>query len=116
MDNRQQGFRTRLSVSRRLCIIVAFLPILVGWLACSRALRAEERVYVGNTDSGDLSVISVPRLEVVGTIKIGQYPDDVIASHDGRIIYANRVESMRHPFSKHAGESGEVIAIRSDTD
>ena len=99
----------------RICSPFTLLVLICGGFACPGRLRAEERVYVGNTDSGDLSVISVPRLEVVGTIKIGIYPDDLIASHDGRTIYANRVESMGHPFSKHAGESGEVIAISSDT-
>jgi YVTN family beta-propeller protein len=47
----------------------------------------------------------------VGTVKIGVFPDDVVASHDGRTVYANRVESMGHPLSKHAGESGEVVAV-----
>jgi YVTN family beta-propeller protein len=68
---------------------------------------------VGNTDSGTLSVISVPRLEVVGTIEIGLYPDDVIASRDGTVVYANRVQSSGHPLSKHAGESGEAVAVSS---
>jgi YVTN family beta-propeller protein len=76
---------------------------------------AEERVYVGNTDSGDLSVISVPRLEVVSTITIGTYPDDVTSSHDGRVVYANRVQGMGHPLSKRAGESGEVVAVDTGT-
>src|SRR6516164_5284458 len=101
MDNREQACRTSLAVvSRRVCIAIAFLALILTWLTCSSPLSAEERVYVENTDSGDLSVISVPRLEVISTIKIGTYPDDVIASHDGRIVYANRVQSMGHPLSK----------------
>jgi YVTN family beta-propeller protein len=85
-------------------------------LALPTAARAEERLYVGNTDSGNLSVISVPRLEVVDTIEIGLYPDDVIASKDGKLVYANRVQTSGHPLSKHIGESGEVMAIDSATD
>jgi YVTN family beta-propeller protein len=90
---------------------VAILAVAFGVLVGPQAVFAEERVYVGNTDSGDLSIISVPRLEVVGTVKVGVYPDDVVASHDGRTVYANRVQGMGHPFSKHAGESGEVVAV-----
>src|SRR5262249_14474189 len=91
------------------------LLVLLSLTAHTGTLRAEERVYVGNTDSGDLSVISVPRLEVVGTIKIGTYPDDLTASHDGKIVYSNRVQGMGHPLSKRAGESGEVIAVSTET-
>jgi YVTN family beta-propeller protein len=101
--------------SRRRRITLLFLAVLLGWFVQARPLGAEERVYVGNTDSGDLSVISVPRLEVIATVKIGTYPDDVVASHNGRFVYANRVQSMGHPFSKHAGESGEAVAVSTDT-
>jgi YVTN family beta-propeller protein len=94
---------------------LALLALAYSGIARPSPLRADERVYVGNTDSGDLSVISVPNLEVVRTIKIGTYIDDVTASHDGRIVYANRVQSMGHPLSKHAGESGEVMAISTET-
>jgi YVTN family beta-propeller protein len=90
----------------RLTAVAFLLVILWG-----STVSAEERVYVGNTDSGDLSVISVPRLEVVATVKIGTYPDDVIAAHDGRTVYANRVQGMGHPLSKRAGESGEIVAV-----
>jgi YVTN family beta-propeller protein len=92
---------------------VAVFAIMISGAA---PLFAEEFLYVENTDSGDISVISVAKLEVVGTIKIGLFPDDVTASSDGRIVYANRVQSMGHPFSKHAGESGEVVAISTETD
>jgi YVTN family beta-propeller protein len=96
----------------RIRLMFALMAALIG----TAGLRAEEFLYVENTDSGDISVISVAKLEVVATIKIGLFPDDVTASSDGRVVYANRVQSMRHPFSKHAGESGEVVAISTDTD
>ena len=95
---------------------LAALLVALTALARPGAAPAEERLYVGNTDSGSLSVISVPRLEVVDTIEIGLYPDDVIASKDGKLVYANRVQSSGHPLSKHIGESGEVMAIDSATD
>jgi YVTN family beta-propeller protein len=92
------------------------LPAGLALLAAHGArLRAEERVYVENTDSGDLSVLSVRRLEVVATIPIGTYPDDVTASHDGRVVYVNRVQGMGHPLSKRAGESGEVVAVSTES-
>jgi YVTN family beta-propeller protein len=91
--------------------VLLFISLLIA-----PAVRAEERVYVGNTDSGDLSVISVPKLEVIRTIKVGTFPDDVIASHDGKIVYANRIQSSGNPLSKRAGESGEIIAISTETD
>jgi YVTN family beta-propeller protein len=91
-----------------LALAYAFARPAIGW--------AEEFLYVENTDSGDISIIRVATLDVVGTIKIGMFPDDVTASSDGRIVYANRVQSMGHPFSKHAGEAGEVVAISTETD
>jgi len=102
---------TMVAVKQRLCIVA----VILGALIFTNPLQAEERVYVGNTDSGDLSVISVPRLEVVGTIKIGTYPDDLTASHDGKVVYSNRVQGMGHPLSKRAGESGEVVAVSTET-
>jgi YVTN family beta-propeller protein len=85
--------------------------MMFGGLFPPSAVRGEERVYVGNTDSGTLSVISVPGLEVVGTVDLGVYPDDVTAARDGSVVYANRVQSSGNPLSKHAGESGEIIAV-----
>jgi YVTN family beta-propeller protein len=89
------------------------MAVVLGAPVLPPPVRGEERLYVGNTDSGTLSVISVPRLEVVATVEIGLYPDDVIASRDRMIVYANRVQSSGHPLSKHAGESGEVVAVSS---
>ncbi len=113
MHYRRTGPSFRLSTLQAWARVVLAAAAIT--LTISGKVSAEERVYVGNTDSGDLSVISVPRLEVVGTVKIGKYPDDVTASRDGKVVYANRVESMGHPLSKHAGESGEIVAISGET-
>jgi YVTN family beta-propeller protein len=95
---------------------VKLLAALLGSVLAFHFARADEYLYVENTDSGDISIISPSRMQVVSTIKIGTFLDDVTASKDGRILYANRVESMGHPFSKRAGESGEVIAISTETE
>jgi YVTN family beta-propeller protein len=91
------------------------LAVILAGFALARPAFGEERVYVGNTDSGTLSVISVPRLDVVGTVEIGVFPDDVTAARDGTVVYANRVQSSGHPLSKRAGESGEVVAVGTAT-
>ena len=108
--------------ARRRPVCVVLLAACAAFAAASPlaspVLAAEggEFVYLENTDSGDVSVISVPDHEVVSTIEVGKYPDDVAASSDGRVIYVNRVESLGHPLSKRAGRSGEVLAISTETE
>jgi YVTN family beta-propeller protein len=106
------------SISTRVWRIRPVRTLLIAALVLSleHRIRADEYLYVENTDSGDISVISAAKLEVVSTIKIGVYLDDVTASRDGKILYANRVQTMNHPFSKRAGESGEIIAIGTETE
>lgn len=94
-------------------VVAVWSPAAVG-VAGENA--AGEFLYLENTDSGTISVVSIPNHELVGSIEVGLYPDDVTASHDGRVLYANRVESMGHPLSKRAGESGEIIAISTETE
>src|SRR5262245_20360473 len=76
---------------------------------------ADEFVYLENTDSGDISVIDIPGHTVVSTIPLGTYLDDVTASKDGRVLYANRVISLGLPEAR-VGESGEIIAISTETE
>ncbi|MDQ8756233.1 beta-propeller fold lactonase family protein [Sphingosinicella sp. LHD-64] len=56
-----------------------------------------EYLYVENTSGGDVTVISIPQHEVVGTIPatiVGGHPDDVVASPDGRMLFINRLEGQ----------------------
>jgi YVTN family beta-propeller protein len=91
--------------------------VIAGALALSaiRASSAAEFVYVENSDSGDVSVIDIPGHTVVSTIKVGPFLDDVTPSHDGRTLYVNRYDSVGLA-DQHAAESGEVIAISTDSE
>jgi YVTN family beta-propeller protein len=85
-------------------------------IASGLSASAAEFVYLENTDSGDISVIDIPGHTVVSTIKLGTYLDDVTASRDGKILYANRVNSLGLSEAKQVGESGEIIAISTETE
>ena len=68
-------------------------PALIAVLLAPAVAAAGsgEFLYLENTDSGDISVISIPGHEVVSTIKVGTFLDDVSVSSDGRVLYVNRV-------------------------
>jgi YVTN family beta-propeller protein len=85
--------------------------LLVSIHTCS----AGEFAYLENSDSGDVSVISIPGHQVVSTIKLGPSLDDVTPSHDGRILYVNRYDSLASG-DRHMAESGEVIAVSTETE
>jgi hypothetical protein len=71
---------------RRLSIAAVTLTLLASRLTA----QAKEYLYVGNTLGGDLSVIEIPAHRVVGSIPasvVGNSPDDVISSRDGRVLY-----------------------------
>lgn len=62
----------------------------------SVSAQAREYLYVGNTLSGDLSVIAIPEHRVVGSIPatvVGNSPDDVIASRNGGVLYISRLDT-----------------------
>jgi YVTN family beta-propeller protein len=84
-------------------------------LIAARISSAAEFVYLENSDSGEVSVIDIPGHTVVSTIKLGPFLDDVTPSHDGRILYVNRYDSLGLG-DKHVAESGEVIAVSTDTE
>ena len=63
---------------RRLTELVALLV-----LALPAAAVAEERLYVGNTDSGSLSVISVPRLTMASNIRVGLFIPGAVCAPAG---------------------------------
>jgi YVTN family beta-propeller protein len=79
------------------------------------AASAGEFVYLENSDSGEVTVIDIPGHTVVSTIKLGPFLDDVTPSHDGRILYVNRYDSLGLG-DKHVAESGEVIALSTETE
>jgi YVTN family beta-propeller protein len=76
---------------------------------------AGEFAYLENSDSGDVTVIAIPAHTVVSTIKIGPFLDDVTPSHDGRILYVNRYDSLAAG-DRHMAESGEVVAVSTETE
>src|SRR5271170_5820199 len=80
-----------------------------------RASTAAEFAYLENSDSGDVSVIDIPGHTVVRTIHLAPFLDDVTPSHDGRILYINRYDSLAGG-DRHSAESGEVIAVSTDTE
>jgi YVTN family beta-propeller protein len=84
--------------------------------SASGASDSKEYVYIENTNSGTVSVVSIPEHEVVSTIEIGPLLDDVEISSDGRVLYVNRMQSMGHPLSEGIADSGEIIAISTETE
>ncbi len=95
--------------------VFCLLATIAGCLLTASQSPAAEYVYVENSDSGELSVIAVPDHRVVSTVKLGPFLDDVTASHDGKILYINRYDSLEAG-DKHLAESGEVIAVSSETE
>jgi YVTN family beta-propeller protein len=75
-----------------------------------------EILYVQNAFSGDITLIRIPSHEVIGRIEVGKYPDDVVASPDGKAVYINRINGAGLERAPNLGDSGEVIAISPITD
>lgn len=78
------------------------------------AAAAAEFLYVENSNSGDVTVIAIPRHEVVATFHASDHPDDVVQAPDGRTLYVN------NQFYQSAGEGAadgrnEVIAFDTVT-
>jgi YVTN family beta-propeller protein len=92
------------------------LVVAVAFICATPAAPAAEYVYLENTDSGEISVIDVPGHTVVSTIELGTYLDDVTASKDGTVLYANRAISLGVPRAGRSAESGEIIAISTETE
>jgi YVTN family beta-propeller protein len=102
------------TLMRRLAVLV-LLTVLVLSPQGTEHAQSGEFLFLENTKSGDISVIDIPGHSVVSTIKLGTYLDDVVASSDGSVLYANRVEGLGLPDAT-VGESGEVIAISTATE
>jgi len=60
--------------------------VLCAWCG---TVAAAQFLYVENTNSGHITVISIPGHEVVATFQASEHPDDVVQSPDGRTIYVN---------------------------
>lgn len=63
-------------------------------------------LYVANMRGGDVTIIEIPKHEIVGTIgadRVGHSPSDIVASADGRTVYLNRPEKE------------DVVGINTDT-
>lgn len=99
---------------RRVRVLAAVVALATA-AAAPRAISAEEFLYVHNTDSGEISKISIPEHEVVGEIEIGLYMDYLAASPDGRVLYVNRIIPLEG-VAQNIGVSGELIAIDPRTD
>ena len=77
------------------------LSICALW-ALSHVAVAAQFLYVENTNSGDVTVISVPGHEVVATFKAGEHPDDVVHAPDGQTLYVN------NQFYQSAGDAPDA--------
>jgi YVTN family beta-propeller protein len=75
-----------------------------------------EYLYLENTKSGDISVLDIPGHSVVSTIKLGTFLDDLAASSDGRVVYANRLDELGLADPTTISEAGEIIAISTETE
>jgi YVTN family beta-propeller protein len=91
----------------------AIISLLFLLACCAWTVRAEEILYIHNSESGEVTMISIPGHEIIGRIQIGQWMDYLAASPDGRILYVNRINSLGNtPNSPpNIGETGELIAV-----
>ena len=92
----------------------AAFPIVI-WSLFSAQTGSREVLYVQNTFSGDITLIGIPSHEVIGRIEVGKFPDDVVASPDGKTVYVNRINGAGLERTPNFGDSGEVIAISPTT-
>lgn len=84
-------------------------------LAAASAAGAVPYLYVENSSSGDVSVISIPDHKVVSVIPVGGADlDDVIGSPDGKMVIVNRSVDGGH--SMGIPDKGEIVAISTETE
>lgn len=87
-------------------------------LACAPPLAAQQPqnwLLVESPQSQDVQVIDVATRQVVRSIAIGEFTDDVMGSPDGRVFYVGAQDDMRSPFGYQNNESGKVMAFDSAT-
>ncbi len=81
--------------TRRLARSGGLAIALTALAAGCDPAQGQEYLYVQNSRGGDITVISIPRHEIVGTIpasKVGKVPDDVVPSTDGTKLFIPRIE------------------------
>jgi len=91
-------------LARRLLPLAAFA---ITAAPARLTAQSKEYLYVGNTLSGDVSIIAIPEHKVVGTIPatvVGNSPDDLISSRDGKVLYVSRLDTK------------DVIAVSTSTE
>jgi YVTN family beta-propeller protein len=89
------------------------LSICVLWMI-SNVAAAAQFLYVENSNSGDISVISIPGHKVVATFPASADPDDVVQSPDGRTLYVNN-QFYQSPGDDADAGANEVIAFDTRT-
>ena len=84
--------------------------LLMPAAAAPHPLAAQRRqlLFVENTNGGDVSVIDDSTLQVVGTIRVGLSPDDIVPSPKGDVLYLSRM--VRGDNGELTG-NGELVAI-----
>lgn len=80
----------------------------------SGAPMAAQFLYVENSNSGDVTVISIPGHEVVASFRAGEHPDDVVQAPDGRTIYVNN-QFYQSPSDAPSDGTNEVVAFDTRT-
>jgi DNA-binding beta-propeller fold protein YncE len=83
------------------------------WGAAGSAF-ADPYLYVGNSGSSDITVISIPGHEVVSRFAVGHEVDDVIGSHDGKMLFASLKVVKDHPLGYPT--AGEIVAVDTQTE
>lgn len=75
-------------------------------------------LYIENTRGGDISVIDPESLKVMSTIPLPDkaHPDDLVASNDGKILYANAARQTDHPHSDAKEPTSDLFAIDTSTE
>lgn len=68
----------------RIAVWPAALAVV---LAAATVGQAQQRAYVANLGSNSVSVIDSETAGVVATVPVGDNPDGVVASPDGRLVY-----------------------------
>ncbi|HEY0929877.1 MAG TPA: beta-propeller fold lactonase family protein [Gemmatimonas sp.] len=76
-------------------VLVSALALTVAFTPLPQQRQGAPRLYVENTESGDITVISIPDHKVLRTIPaslLKGHPDDVILSKDGRTLFVNLLD------------------------